>query len=633
MSYTLSKRIKERVNIVDVIGRYIKVTKAGINHKACCPFHNEKTPSFFISEQRQTFTCFGCGEKGDVIEFVQKYEHMDFKAALRMLFDMSGLPESDWNENKEKTKEEKEKDDAKKNASIALDLAIRIYQRELKEDTLPSKKAYTYLESRGLKKEMIQDWQIGYAPEFWQFIETRVKGQNQNINTKDLIAAGLIKNSEKQPGQSYDFFRGRITFPIYDISGNPVGISARIVDTGEPKYLNSPDTVLFNKSSTLYGLHKAKDGIRKFKYALLVEGQMDLLLCHQEGFDNAIATSGTSLTEEHLRILKRYTNNLMLVYDADQAGLKATVRAWTLALHQGLEVKVAVLPRGEDPASLLLENKNAFTSALKNSMHVIEYVLSQSDTRSRSGKKDSLEKLIPLVASLDNSVDKDFFVKKISDVFDMPIDTIQIELHKYDEIQKRGSVFRAHSGAQSVADMSSVYEKLSASAEEQRFTAIHKALAENKSIVYIYVQQLNTLHTQSDTSKDVSDIYKTIESRLQEYTQSVLGVIQKEFFTELSEDIEQYRKELSEQHLVPDEDTVFKLEALYESKVVDLHFYIREIDISFMYILKKIYDIVFDYVHKELKKAEAKKDEQAIDLYSVQIQNLSIYKHTYIKNI
>lgn len=629
MSHTLSKRIKERVNIVDVIGRYIKVTKAGINHKACCPFHNEKTPSFFISEQRQTFTCFGCGEKGDVIEFVQKYEHMDFKAALRMLFDMSGLPESDWNESREKTKEEKEKDDAKKQAGTALSLAIAVYQKELTEDTVPSKKASTYLAGRGLKKEMIQEWQIGYAPELWQFVETRVRGQDQHIRTQDILAAGLIKSSEKQPGQSYDFFRGRITFPIFDIVGHPVGISARIVDQGEPKYLNSPDTVLFNKSSTLYGLHKAKDGMRKFKYALLVEGQMDLLLCHQEGFDNAIATSGTSLTEEHVRILKRYTNNLMLVYDADQAGLKATVRAWTLALAQGLEVKVAVLPRGEDPASLLAANKNAFTAALKNSMHVIEYVLSQSDTRSRSGKKDALEKLIPLVASLDSSVDKDFFVKKISDAFDMPIDTIQIELLKFTDLQKRGGGFR-QSG---IVDMSSVYENLSVHAEEQRFVAIRKALAENKSIVYIYLQQLHTLHPQSEASTDVTDIYKNIATKIQTYKDSVLGKIQHEHFQELTADITQYYTELVEHHLVPDEQTVFRLEALYGSKEVDLEFYTREIDISFMYSIKKIYDVAFDIIQKELKKAEAVKDTKAIELYSTQIQNLSIYKHTYIKNI
>lgn len=629
MSNTLSKRIKERVNIIDVIGRYIKVTKAGINHKACCPFHNEKTPSFFISEQRQTFTCFGCGEKGDVIEFVQKYEHMDFKTALRTLFDMSGLPESDWNENREKNKEEQEKDIAKKQAGNALSLAVRVYQGELYEDTVPSKKALAYLHSRGLKKDMIDSWQIGYAPELWQFIETRVRGQDQSVKTIDVLTAGLIKKSEKHPDQSYDFFRGRITFPIYDIAGHPVGISARIVDQGEPKYLNSPDTVLFNKSSTLYGLHKAKDAMRKFKYALLVEGQMDLLLCHQEGFDNAIATSGTSLTEEHVRILKRYTNNLMLVYDADQAGLKATIRAWTLALAQGFEVKVAVLPRGEDPASLLLSNKHAFATALKNSMHVIEYVLSQSDTRSRSGKKDALEKLIPLVASLESSVDKDFFVKKISDAFDMPIDSIQIELHKYTDIQKRGGISRQYG----VADVTSEYENLSAHFEEQRFEAVRKALAENKSIVYIYVQQLNTLHPQSDTAQAVSDIYNTIASRLQEYKDSTLGQIQKEFFKELDSDIDAYQKELQGHNLIPDEHIVFRLEVLYEAKEVDTSFYLREIDISFMYVLKKIYDIAFDYIQKELKKAEAIKDTQAIDTLSRHIQNISMYKHTYIKNI
>ncbi|MES2985726.1 MAG: DNA primase [Patescibacteria group bacterium] len=620
MSSNLSKRIKERVNIIDVIGRYIKVTKAGINHKACCPFHNEKTPSFFISEQRQTFTCFGCGEKGDVIEFVQKYEHMDFRTALRALFDQSGLPESDWDESREKTKEEKDKEDEKKQISKAMSLAVSIYQETLKEDTVPTKKALSYLENRGLSKQMISDWQIGYAPEMWQFIEVRVKGQDQGITTRDILNAGLIKSSEKQPGQTYDFFRARITFPIFDINGAPVGISARIVDQGEPKYLNSPDTVLFNKSATLYGLHKAKDGMRKFKYALLVEGQMDLLLCHQEGFDNAVATSGTSLTEQHVRILKRYTNNLMLVYDADQAGLKATVRAWTLALAQGLEVKVAVLPRNEDPASLLLQNKHAFAQALKNSMHVIEYVLSQSDTRSRSGKKDALEKLIPLVASLENAVDKDFFVKKISDAFDMHIDTIQIELMKYTQGNKVAS---RNTG---VADTFSIYENLSKDAGEQRLDTIRKALAEHMAIVYIYLQQLHTLHPQPDTDTTVPDTHNKIATQIEEYRQSVLGNLQKEFFPELSTDIDSYTKELESNTITPDEDIVFKLEALYGSKGVELDFYIREIDISYSYLLKKIYDIVFDFVQKELKKAEAVKDAETIQTYTSHIYNLSLYK-------
>lgn len=628
MSSNLSKRIKERVNIVDVIGRYIKVTKAGINHKACCPFHNEKTPSFFISEQRQTFTCFGCGEKGDVIEFVQKYEHMDFRTALRALFDQAGLPESDWDESREKTKEEKDKDDEKKKVTKAMELAVKIYQDTLKEDTLPAKKALAYLEGRGLSKQMMIDWQIGYAPEMWQFIEVRVRGQDQSILSKDIQHAGLIKSSEKQPGQTYDFFRARITFPIFDINGIPVGISARIVDQGEPKYLNSPDTVLFNKSATLYGLHKAKDGMRKFKYALLVEGQMDLLLCHQEGFDNAVATSGTSLTEQHLRILKRYTNNLMLVYDADQAGLKATVRAWTLALAQGLEVKVAVLPRNEDPASLLLQNKQAFATALKNSMHVIEYVLSQSDTRSRSGKKDALEKLIPLVASLDSAVDKDFFVKKISDAFDMHMDTIQIELLKYTQAQKNPSY-----APQSIADMSAMYENLAKDAGEQRLDTIRKALAEHKAIVYIYLQQLHTLHPSPQADTTAEDLYKKLKDKTQEYSASVLGIAQNTFFPHLTVDITSYHQELENSAVIPDEDVVFKLEALYGTKGVEMDFYIREIDISFSYLLKKIYEIVFDVVQKELKKAEAVKDAEGIQTYTSHIYNLSLYKHKHLIHV
>lgn len=628
MNLGLAKRIKERVNIVDIIGTYIKVSKAGINYKACCPFHNEKTPSFFISEQRQTFTCFGCGVKGDVIEFVQQYEHMDFREALRSVFDKSGLPESEWQESQEKSQANKEEDEQKKRAGVALQKAIEVYQKELKEDTVPSRKAKSYLEGRGLKAEMIHDWQIGYAPEMWQFIETRVRA-DASIVQKDLLAAGLIKMSDKQPGQSYDFFRARITFPIFDISGKAVGISARIVDAGEPKYLNSPDTVLFNKSETLYGLHKAKEGMRKFKYALLVEGQMDLLLCHQEGFDNAVATSGTSLTERHLQILRRYTNNLMLVYDADQAGLKATVRAWTLSLAQGLEVKVAVLPRGEDPASLLLSDKQAFMKALKHAMHVIDYVLSQSDVRSRSGKKDSLEKLIPLIASLDSSVDREHFIKKTGELFDMTPDGIQIELQRFQNAQKPN--YRpAPEGVQSVGNMlQSESFSVGDSVLEQDLLPIGKALAEFRSLVYIYSQQLHTLHPQSGSEKLNPDIYKKIQTDLDGYTTSVLGRTQKEFFPRLDTDILHFKNELEAEQINPDEQVVFKLEALYGQKEVDIDFYAREIKIAYTYFLQKIYTLVFDTIQRRLKKAEAAKDTTQIDTLISYIHQLSLYKqHT-----
>ncbi len=622
MNFGLAKRIKERVNIVDIVSLYIKVTKAGINYKACCPFHHEKTPSFFISEQRQTFTCFGCGVKGDAIEFIQQYEHMEFREALRVLFDKSGLPESEWTEGQEKSQAHKEEDDLKKAAGVAMQKAIEVFQKELSEDTVPSRKARSYLESRGLKSEMIKDWQIGYAPELWQFIEQRVRA-DASIKQKDIVAAGLMKVSEKG---AYDFFRGRITFPIFDINGKPVGISARIIDAGEPKYLNSPDTILFNKSETLYGLHKAKEGMRRFKYALLVEGQMDLLLCHQEGFDNAVATSGTSLTERHLQILRRYTNNLMLVYDADQAGLKATIRAWTLALAQGLEVKVAVLPRGEDPASLLGSDKQAFMMSLKRAMHVIDYVLSQSDVRSRSGKKDALERLIPLIHSLDNSVDREHFIKKTGDLFDMTPDSIQIELHRYQESQKP-SFNSAHTGPQSVghilaADSFSVAE----SAIEQELLPVQRALAEFRSLVYIYSQQLHTLLSQSGSEQPNPDIYNKIKKDLDTYSESSLGIIQKEFFGGIDTMISDFTNELTVGKIEPDEQIVFRLEALYGQKEVDIDFYAREVDIAFTYLIQKIYTLSFEKVHRELKKAEASKHVEQIEKLISSIHKLSLYK-------
>jgi DNA primase len=348
------KKIKDRVNIIDIIGSFIKLDRAGINHKACCPFHHEKTPSFFVSEQRQTFNCFGCGVKGDVVEFVKLYEHLDFKDALRYVFDRSGLPESDWQQNQERSLHDIKADQEKKEAENLFEKVVDIYHTNLlNKDNI---RVRDYLTNRGLKIETMKDWKIGYTPEVWQFVEEKIQDKIPN-QSHLLEKIGIIKSKD---GKRYDFFRDRIIFPIFDIQGHAIAISARIVDKGEPKYLNSPDTILFNKSEVLYGLDKAKEGIRKFKYAILVEGQMDLLLCHQEGFNNTVATSGTALTDKHLQILRRYTNNLMLIYDADKAGLSATIKAWTLALKYGFEVKTAVMTAGEDPASLLLKDKRLF---------------------------------------------------------------------------------------------------------------------------------------------------------------------------------------------------------------------------------------------------------------------------------
>lgn len=592
---SLVKKIKDRVNIVDIIGGIIKLDRNGINHKACCPFHHEKTPSFFVSEQRQTFNCFGCGVKGDVVEFVKLYEHLDFKEALRYVFDKSGLPESDWQQNQERSREDIKADQERKEAQDIFEKVVDIYHKNLSEKE--SENVLLYLKNRGLKSETINIWKIGYSPEAWQFIENKIPP------SPILEKVGVVKAKD---GKRYDFFRDRIIFPIFDIQGHAIAISARIVDKGEPKYLNSPDTILFNKSETLYGLDKAKDGIRKFKYAILVEGQMDLLLCHQEGFNNTVATSGTALTDKHLQMLRRYTNNLMLIYDADKAGLNATIKAWSLALKYGFEVKTVVMPSGEDPASLLLKDKKTFLNTIKKAVHVIDFVISQSDNKSRISTKGSLEKIIPLIASLESSIDKEFFSKKTAEYFDLSLENINSELQKYSQNQS------GYTGKY-VDNIDNTLDNSEDSGKKTN-TVIDKALAEFKSLVYIYNQQLNTQVLQSENQEDYSDKIQKIDSYINEYKNSDLFKLQQEYIPDLN---------LMFQSIDSiDEKIIFNLENIYTQKKLDLDFYKQEINISYKNFTNKIYNLIFQEIQNKLKKAEIIKDNNLINKYTQDINIL-----------
>lgn len=417
-----TETIKDRLGVVEVIGSYIKLEKAGGNFKACCPFHNEKTPSFFISPGRASYYCFGCGAKGDIFTFVQEFEKVDFIGALKILAEKAGVELEQF---KDENKGELDK------LRGVLDVATTFYQTELKRNT----EALKYLSGRGLNEKTIADWRIGFAPNEWRrahdFLMTK------NVREDDMEKVGLIKKSEKsdsasastgagQQGQSsgrvtvYDRFRARVMFPMFDPSSRVIGYSGRIFgvpDSEGPKYLNSPDTVLFNKSETLYGFNKAKDGIRQWGYAILVEGQMDLLMCHQAGYTNAVATSGTALTSLHLEKLKKMSDNLILVYDADKAGIKATLRAWTSALALGMNVKVAGLPNGEDPASILQKDKEKFKESLKNSKHIIDYyidILSKESMSKDNFKKSIQTEVLPYIAVIDSAIERSNYISRVS---------------------------------------------------------------------------------------------------------------------------------------------------------------------------------------------------------------------------
>jgi len=358
-------KIKERLTIEEVVSSYIKLTKAGSTFRANCPFHNEKTPSFFVSPERGTYYCFGCAAGGDIFTFVEEFEGLDFKGTLKLLAERAGVPLTPPNKEEQKNQSEKER------LYEIMEESTRFFENKIKNN----KEVLSYLNSRGLNDKSIKDFRIGFIEADWRILYTHLK--SKNFSDSEIEKAGLTKKTDKG---YYDRFRGRVMFPISDSSGRVIAFSGRIfVDDGKSaKYLNSPETPIFNKSSVLYGIDKAKDSIRKNNFSILVEGQMDLILSHQSGFRNTVASSGTALSDStiskenavsNLGLIKRLSNNLVLGFDGDKAGINATKRAGKIALSLGMDVKVALLPEGIDPADLISKNgPEDWKLAVKNSI-------------------------------------------------------------------------------------------------------------------------------------------------------------------------------------------------------------------------------------------------------------------------
>ena len=397
-------QIKSKLDIVSVLGTYIKLEKSGSNFKGRCPFHNEKTPSFFVSTDRDSYYCFGCHAKGDIFTFVQEFEGLDFVGALKVLADRAGVTLEQY-----ATESKTEKDEMYK----ALELATFYFEKNLSVEKLP----FDYLLARGLLNETISDWKLGYAYPEWRGLYDFLL--SKGVTPLTMERTGLVKKKVGTTDSYYDTFRGRIIFPISDSSGRVVGFSGRIlVDDGKsPKYLNSPETELFNKSEVLYGLHKAKHVIRERDNTILVEGQMDLVMLHQAGFTNTVASSGTALSEGHLTRLARLSNCIIMAFDGDSAGITAVSRASKIALALGMEVKVATMPEGKDPADLAKDTPEVLTNNIKQAVHVIFFVLgklldSTPDRQVMSRKVVS--DVLPFVAYIKSSSEQAYFVGEIA---------------------------------------------------------------------------------------------------------------------------------------------------------------------------------------------------------------------------
>ena len=409
MSSTV-EQVKARLSIVDVVGGYVKLEKAGVNYKACCPFHSEKSPSFFVSPGRESYHCFGCAKGGDIISFVEEIEGLDFIGALKMLAERAGVEM----ETRERTSPEEKNE--KEEILAALRDAALIYQATLQKN----KAAQEYLKGRALTENTVRHFEVGYAPDGWRVIleALKARGHKEDIMEK----AGLVIRSPKGP--LYDRFRNRVMFPLKDANGSIVGFSGRLLadadpngdQASSPKYMNSPETTVFLKSRVLFGIEKAKMAIRKSDFAVLVEGQMDLVLSHQAGVTQAVGVSGTALTEEHLTIVKRLSPNLIMAFDADKAGVNASKRAIDMALDLGMQVRIARLPDGLDPADLVRQDPEEWKRRVDGARHVIDFFLDigEKETDSNIRRRTVEESILPYVLMLRSPLDQGHFVGKIA---------------------------------------------------------------------------------------------------------------------------------------------------------------------------------------------------------------------------
>jgi DNA primase len=524
------EQIKERLNIEEVVGSYIKLERAGNSLKAKCPFHNEKTPSFFVSPERGSYYCFGCGAKGDIFTFVEEFEGIDFLGALKILADKAGIQLEKF---QSKTTDKKEK------LYQLLEATTLFLQRNLSSEEIP----LDYLKKRGLHEETIKSWRIGYVRDEWRSISDYLR--TKGFTDDEMERAGITKTEGKS---TYDRFRGRIMFPLFDSAGRVIAFSGRILhDDGQSaKYLNSPQTELFDKSKVLYGFDRAKQSIRKFDFSILVEGQMDLLMAHQAGFTNTVASSGTALTEQHLALLKRISNKIIMSFDSDNAGAKAAERGWALALSNGMDVKIAEIPKGYDPADLILKDKEKFKDVIKNSIFLIDFLLNRVESEITDKKKlwEAIKtKVLPYVYLLDGNTERSRYVKKISETIGIKEDFIWDDLKKV----KLDEEFQIKSGQE---ENKTIEKEISSdvlkkgSVERSLASIMAKEESEKNDIEYLKDKIKNIIGTEKfkDFEKEYKDKANELafeaegyygpadEKRLQEETEYLLLNLREEYF-------------------------------------------------------------------------------------------------------
>lgn len=432
----MSNKIPEEViaavlkhhDIVETVGKYVHLTKQGRNYKGLCPFHSEKTSSFTVSPEKQIFRCFGCGAGGHVIRFVMDIEGYSFPEAVRIMAKEAQISVQ-WEETSaEETEEQKEFS----TIIAAHELAIKIYNYVLK-NSVEGHTALEYLRARGFTDLLIEEFQIGYAPASW---DTLVRYLTKNKFDPVLMEKGGLISAKQDQSGYVDRFRDRIMFPIHNNQGKPIGLSGRIVGEGQPKYLNSPETPVFNKSRTLFNLHRSRSAIRKSGVVVIFEGFGDVIRAWEAGTDNSVATMGTALTDSHARMIRRVAEQVIVCYDGDQAGLAAAYKSLDLLEKEGCTVNVALLPDGLDPDDYIARyGKDAFQlqiiqSAVPSTKYRLIYLRRSFPVRSDEGNLKYIQAALKIIAELESPTEREFYLRELSVDYQYTMDALHEQLHQ-----------------------------------------------------------------------------------------------------------------------------------------------------------------------------------------------------------
>ncbi len=447
------EQVKERLNVSELIGEYLKLEKSGTNYKALCPFHNEKTPSFMVNAERNFWYCFGCQKGGDIFSFLMEIEGLEFREALERLAERTGVELPKFQKVNPEEKSQKQK------LYEILEISSKFYQYQFEK----SKKAQPikdYLKNRKIKLAQFKDFRIGFAPDAWtkllEFLLSR------NFNLADIARSGLMVQKDGTSGANkadyYDRFRNRIMFPVIDVADRVVGYSARVVPGGDEKnakYINTSQSPIYDKSKVIYGLSQAKLEIKKQDFVIIVEGNLDVVSSFSAGVKNVVAVSGTALTPDQINILKRYTKNFKLCFDMDEAGQKAATKSVQLCLSEDIDAEIILLPEGfKDVNDLVIEDVPAWKKAIKNSRQVTDYffskVIEENDKENPKGKKIIAHKLLNIIKDISDLIEQSYWIRKLSDKLDVSEDTLTEVLErvkiKEDKVNQKAPTVQTDKG-------------------------------------------------------------------------------------------------------------------------------------------------------------------------------------------